>query len=47
MRPDETIECCELMYVHKDIVEKVREEMPDEEELYDLAELFLSCRIEW
>ncbi len=40
MRPDETIECCELMYVHKDIVEKVREEMPDEEELYDLAELF-------
>ena len=40
MRPDETIECCELMYVHKDIVEKVREEMTDEEELYDLAELF-------
>ena len=40
MRPDETIECCELMYVHKDIVEIVREEMPDEEELYDLAELF-------
>ena len=40
MCPDETIECCELMYVHKDIVEKVREEMPDEEELYDLAELF-------
>ena len=40
MRPDETIECCELMYVHKDIVEKVREEMPDEEEFYDLAELF-------
>ena len=33
MRPDETIECCELMYVHKDIVEKVREEMPDEEEI--------------
>lgn len=40
MNTDETIECCELMYVHKDIVEKVREEMPDEEELYDLAELF-------
>lgn len=40
MNSDETIECCELMYVHKDIVEKVREEMPDEEELYDLAELF-------
>ncbi len=40
MKPDETIECCELMYVHKDIVEKVRKEMPDEEELYDLAELF-------
>lgn len=28
------------MYVHSDIVEKVQRSMPDEEELYDLAELY-------
>ncbi len=34
------IEMCELKHVHKDIVEKVHEKMPSEEELYNLSELF-------
>ena len=33
-------ECCEQVFVHEELVEKVNREMPDEEELYDLAELF-------
>ena len=32
--------CCEYLCVHEDIVKKVNEQMPDEEVLYDLAELF-------
>ena len=36
----EELACCEFMHVHEDIVEKVNAEMPDEEVLYDLAELF-------
>ena len=31
---------CEFMHVHEDIVEKVRRQMPREETLYDLAELY-------
>lgn len=31
---------CEFMFVHDDLVDKVNETMPDEELLYDLAELF-------
>lgn len=34
------VERCEYIHVHEDIVERVNEEMPDEEILYDLAELF-------
>lgn len=33
-------ECCEQVFVHRDLVEKVNRNMPREEELYDLAELF-------
>ncbi len=33
-------ERCEFLCVHEDVVKKVLEEMPDEETLYDLAELF-------
>ena len=33
-------ECCELMCAHEEIVEKVQKEMPDEDTLYDLTELF-------
>lgn len=34
------VECCEFLCVHEEIVKKVREQMPDEEVLYDLAELY-------
>ncbi len=33
-------ECCTYMHVHEDIVKHVEEEMPPEETLYDLAELY-------
>lgn len=32
--------CCDFMHIHEDIVKKVEDEMPDENELFDLAELF-------
>ena len=38
-RADE-VERCEYLYVHQDVVEKVTSEMPEDETLYDLAELF-------
>jgi len=31
---------CDYMHVHEDIVRAVNEELPDEEMLYDLAELY-------
>lgn len=34
------VESCEFIHVHEDIVRKVNAEMPDEEILYDLADLF-------
>ena len=40
MEEREELEQCETVQVHQDIVEKVDAEMPDEEILYDLAELF-------
>lgn len=36
----EKVECCEQIFVHEELVEKVNKGMPEEEELYDLAELF-------
>jgi ArsR family transcriptional regulator len=33
-------ECCEVNEVHEDLLNIVREKMPGEEELFDLAELF-------
>ena len=39
MRNEEP-ECCEVPEVHKDLLEKVRRGLPEEEKLYDLAELF-------
>lgn len=38
--PKEPIERCECVYVHTDIVDSVTAELPSEEDLYDLAELF-------
>lgn len=34
------IECCDTIEVHEELVKIVSEKMPQEEELYDLAELF-------
>ena len=33
-------ECCELTEIHEELLEIVNKQMPPEEELYDLAELF-------
>ncbi|MBO6239949.1 MAG: helix-turn-helix transcriptional regulator [Butyrivibrio sp.] len=34
------VECCEEQHVHTDITDKAKKDMPGEDELYDLAELF-------
>lgn len=34
------LECCETVEVHEDLLQIVNETMPEETELYDLAELF-------
>ena len=34
------VDRCEYIHVHEDIIGRVNESMPDEEILYDLAELF-------
>ncbi|MBQ4424553.1 MAG: winged helix-turn-helix transcriptional regulator [Lachnospiraceae bacterium] len=36
----ETIELCSYLHVHEDLVKKVRDAMPEEEELYSLADFF-------
>ena len=33
-------ECCEYLHVNDDVVKRVNEMMPPEEDLYDLAELY-------
>ena len=35
-----TVECCDFIHAHEDIVDRVRQEMPGEDTLYDLTELF-------
>ncbi len=37
---DERIEVCECEHTHEQVVEKVRAIMPDEDVIYDVAELF-------
>lgn len=34
------VECCDSVCVHDELLQKVNAHMPQEEELYDLAELF-------
>ena len=34
------LEQCDYMHLHEKVIEQVKEEMPEEEILYDLAELF-------
>ena len=41
MREDlDRVECCDTVEVHEELLAKVNETMPQETELYDLAELF-------
>lgn len=37
---DDAVECCDCNEVHEDLLKIVNETMPEETELYDLAELF-------
>lgn len=37
---EETVERCDYIHAHEEIVKKVNSEMPAEEKLYDLAELY-------
>ena len=34
------VECCETLHKHEHLLNQVNRNMPDEDELYDLAELF-------
>lgn len=34
------VECCDYIHAHEELITQVRRQMPGEEELYDLAELF-------
>jgi ArsR family transcriptional regulator len=34
------VECCDFYQVHENVVKAVREKLPDEDQLYDLAEIF-------
>lgn len=39
-KQEREVDCCETTEIHEDLLEIVQEKMPDEESLYDLAELF-------
>ena len=34
------VECCDFYQIHGDVVKAVKEKMPDDDDLYDLAEIF-------
>ena len=36
----DNIDVCEFLHVHEDVVEDVKEHLPDEDKLYDLADFF-------
>ncbi len=36
----QAVECCDTIEVHEELLKIVNEKMPDEDKLYDLAELF-------
>lgn len=40
LREEREIMCCDTVEVHKELLDAVRQTMPEETELYDLAELF-------
>ena len=37
---DHNVECCDECKTHEDLLKIVNDNMPNEDELYDLAELF-------
>lgn len=37
---EEQIENCEYIHVHEGVIDKVNEQMPEEDKLYDLADFF-------
>ncbi len=39
-RKEETVDKCEYIHVHDETVQKVNEQMPEEDKLYDLADFF-------
>lgn len=40
MLKDDKLICCDATIIHQGVVDKVRAKLPQEEQLYDLAELF-------
>ncbi|MCI2055758.1 MAG: metalloregulator ArsR/SmtB family transcription factor [Oscillibacter sp.] len=40
MEDQYNVDCCDFIHAHEDIVKKVQQEMPGEDALYDLTELF-------
>ena len=36
----QSIDVCEFLHVHEDVVEEVKEHLPEEDKLYDLADFF-------
>lgn len=40
MSKDKNLDCCQEPEIHSELLEKVEKTMPEETELYDLAELF-------
>lgn len=40
MSSKDSLDVCQYMHIHDDVVEKVQDAMPSEDVLYDLAELF-------
>ena len=34
------VECCDFYQIHDDVVKAVKDKMPEEDQLYDLAEVF-------
>ncbi|WP_066871494.1 ArsR/SmtB family transcription factor [Clostridium mediterraneense] len=39
-KEDKILESCEVKAIHQEVVDKVQTDLPDDEVLYDLAELF-------
>ena len=40
MEPVRNSECCDCSMIHEDIVQQVRRQMPEEEPIYEVADLF-------